>query len=79
MCSGRRDEGIPPQPPNLVLMILLMSIKRLLMLSVVALGLFFLIQPPGDAARVVRATGESAGDMLGTAAEALSQFIKSLV
>jgi hypothetical protein len=39
---------------------------------------FFLIQAPNEAARLVKSTGESAGDWFATAAEAFTRFLKSL-
>lgn len=56
-----------------------MSFKKLLTLGVVAFGLFFLIQSPAEAARLVKVTGESAGDWFETVAGSLSKFVKTLV
>lgn len=56
-----------------------MSFKRLLTFGLVAFGLFFLIQSPAEAARLVKVTGESAGDWFATVAESLSKFVKTLV
>jgi hypothetical protein len=55
-----------------------MSFKRLLWLLLLAFMLFFVVQSPAQAAEVVRSTGQALGDWLGTLAEALSRFVKSL-
>jgi hypothetical protein len=56
-----------------------MNVKRLLWYTGIAFGLFFLIQAPAEAARLVKATGENAGDWFTTAAAAFSTFLQSLV
>ncbi|MBA2426321.1 MAG: hypothetical protein H0V60_04450 [Actinobacteria bacterium] len=56
-----------------------MNLKRLLLFCAIAFAVFFLIQAPAQAARLVKATGENAGEWFGTAASALSTFIKSLM
>lgn len=56
-----------------------MRFKKLLTLGLVAFGLFFLIQSPAEAARLVKVTGESAGDWFETVAGSLSKFLKTLV
>lgn len=56
-----------------------MSLKKLLTLGMVAFGVFFLIQSPAEAARLVQVTGESAGDWFETVAGSLSKFVKTLV
>ena len=56
-----------------------MSLKKLLMFGAVAFGLFFLVQAPGEAARLVQATGESAGQWFETVADSLMKFVKTLV
>ncbi|MGH2736991.1 MAG: hypothetical protein ACRDKZ_15535 [Actinomycetota bacterium] len=56
-----------------------MSLKRLMMLLLLGFALFFLVQSPAEAAKVVKMTGQGVGEFLGTAAESLSQFVKSLV
>jgi large-conductance mechanosensitive channel len=45
----------------------------------VAFAIFFVVKSPNEAARIVRETGESAGEWLSTAADSFSKFIKSLV
>lgn len=42
-------------------------------------GIFFVINSPNEAAKLVRETGQNAGDWLGTAAESFSKFLKSLI
>ncbi|MGH2756578.1 MAG: hypothetical protein ACRDI3_02185 [Actinomycetota bacterium] len=56
-----------------------MRIKKLLLLGLIAFAVFFVIQSPADAARLVKVTGESAGDWLEEAANALSKFLRTLV
>jgi hypothetical protein len=56
-----------------------MSLKRLTWLLLLGFALFFLVQSPTEAAEVVKVTGQSAGELLGAAAESLSRFVKSLV
>ena len=40
--------------------------------------IFFLVQAPGEAARLVKSTGENAGEWFSTAGEAFTRFLKSL-
>ncbi len=56
-----------------------MSLKKVLVLAGVAFGIFFLVQSPAEAAKLVKITGEHAGDWLGQAAESLSKFLRTLV
>jgi hypothetical protein len=56
-----------------------MNLKRLVMLGLLAFAIFFIVQAPAEAARVVKITGETLGDWLGAIADSLSKFIKSLV
>ena len=56
-----------------------MRFKKLLTFGLIAFGLFFLIQSPTEAARLVKVTGESAGEWFQTAAQSLSKFVKTLV
>ncbi len=55
-----------------------MNLKRLLFLLLMGFLIFFLVQAPGEAARLVKSTGENAGDWFTTAAEAFTKFLKSL-
>lgn len=56
-----------------------MSLKRVMWFLLIGFGVFFLIESPNEAARLVKMTGESAGEWLSTAADSLSRFVKSLV
>ncbi len=56
-----------------------MKAKRLLWLGLIAFAVFFVIEAPAEAARLVRVTGETAGDWFGVAAESLTRFVKNLV
>jgi hypothetical protein len=56
-----------------------MSLKRVVVLAVACFGIFFLVQSPAEAARLVKVTGENAGDWLQTAAHSMSQFLKTLI
>ena len=55
-----------------------MNLKRLLLYLLMGFFVFFLVQAPGEAARLVKTTGESAGEWFSTAAEAFTKFLKSL-
>ena len=57
---------------------LLMSLKRFLWFACLGFAVFFVISAPTEAARLVKSTGESAGEWLSTAAHALSKFLRSL-
>ena len=39
---------------------------------------FFLVQAPAEAARLVKTTGENAGEWFSTAADSFTRFLKSL-
>ena len=56
-----------------------MRFKKLLTFGLLAFGVFFLIQAPAEAARLVKATGEGAGDWFETVAYSLAKFVKTLV
>ena len=70
------NPGQPGSPPYSVL---LMSLKRVMWFLLIGFGVFFLIESPGEAAKLVKMTGESAGEWLSTAADSLSTFVRSLV
>ncbi|MDQ3986904.1 MAG: hypothetical protein M3280_10475 [Actinomycetota bacterium] len=55
-----------------------MSLKRLLLFLLIAFLVFFLVQAPGEAAKLVKSTGETAGEWFETAAQAFTRFLKSL-
>ena len=56
-----------------------MRFKKLFTLGLIAFAVFFLISSPAEAARLVKVTGESAGDWFQTVAAALTKFVKTLV
>ncbi len=49
------------------------------MYLLIAFLVFFLVQEPGEAARLVKQTGENAGELFSEAATAFTKFLKSLV
>jgi hypothetical protein len=55
-----------------------MSLKKIAGLLLVGFFIFFIIQSPGEAARVVRATGDNLGDILGSMANSFSDFLSQL-
>ena len=56
-----------------------MNTRKLFFYLMLAFGIFFVVQSPGEAARLVKYTGESAGEWFSTAAHAFSKFLSSLV
>ena len=56
-----------------------MNLKRLLFLSAIAFAIFFIVNSPNEAAKLVKETGRNAGDWFETAADSLSQFLKTLI
>jgi hypothetical protein len=56
-----------------------MSVKKLLLFLLLGFGLFFLVQQPGEAARLVQMTGENASELFTEAGEAFVKFMKSLI
>ncbi len=54
-------------------------LKTALWWLLVAFLIFFIVSAPGEAARIVRATGENAGDWFTTAANAFTTFFSRLV
>lgn len=57
----------------------LVSFKRVLWLFLLLLIVAFVVREPGDAARVVKVAGESAGEWFSTAADSFTKFLKNLV
>ncbi|MEA2475818.1 MAG: hypothetical protein QOC87_17 [Actinomycetota bacterium] len=55
-----------------------MTLKRLMWLVFIAFAVFFIIQQPAAAAHLVKNASQSLTDFFGTAAHALSKFVKSL-
>jgi hypothetical protein len=82
--SGSGHPVVAPGPriadkwPWTALLLLLMSLKRLLWFAVIAFAIFFVISSPTEAGRLVKSTGESAGDWFGHAATSLAKFLKTL-
>jgi hypothetical protein len=56
-----------------------MNLKRLLLFLILALLVVFMVQSPGEAARLVKTTGENAGEWFSAAAESFTKFLSSLV
>ena len=56
-----------------------MSLKRLLTFGAIAFAVFFVVQSPAEAARLVKVTGESAGEWFGEFADSFAKFVKTLV
>ena len=56
-----------------------MSLKRLSFLLLLGFGLFFLTQQPGEAAKLVKLTGENAQELFSTAGDAFIEFMTSLI
>ena len=56
-----------------------MNLKRAMFYMFIAFCVFFVIQSPNEAAKLVKVTGEHAGDWLTTAANSLTKFVKSFV
>ncbi|MBA3350794.1 MAG: hypothetical protein H0T12_09600 [Actinobacteria bacterium] len=54
-------------------------LKTFLWWLLVAFLIFFIVSAPAEAARIVRATGENAGDWFTTAARAFTTFFSRLV
>ncbi len=56
-----------------------MRLKKALWYLMAAFLVFFLIQEPGEAARLVKQTGENAGELFSEAASAFTKFLTSLI
>lgn len=56
-----------------------MSLKRLLFFLLIGFGVFFLVQQPGEAARLVKLTGENASELFQAAGDAFVKFMKTLI
>jgi hypothetical protein len=48
-------------------------------LLLIAFAVFFIVESPTEAAKLVRQTGETAGEWVATAADSFSQFLKTLI
>jgi hypothetical protein len=56
-----------------------MTLKKLLWFALIAFFIFFVVQAPGEAARVVRVTGETLGDWFGDIFQSFTRFLSNLV
>jgi hypothetical protein len=56
-----------------------MTLKKLLWFALLAFFIFFVVQSPGEAARVVRVTGETLGDWFGAIFQSFTRFLSNLV
>lgn len=56
-----------------------MTVKKVVFYLLIAFMLMFLIKSPGEAAKVVQALGENAGEWFSTASSAFSKFLSTLV
>jgi hypothetical protein len=55
-----------------------MNVRKMALYLCIAFAVFFVIQSPREAAAIVRATGENAGEWFTTAAQAFTRFLQSL-
>jgi len=55
-----------------------MSLKKIAWWLLLGFFVFFMVQSPGEAADVVRTTGQSVGDVLSATANAFSDFLSNL-
>ena len=56
-----------------------MSLKKAALYLLLAFTVVFVVQAPNEAARIVKSTGENAGEWFSTAAHAFTRFVTSLV
>jgi hypothetical protein len=54
------------------------NVRKMALYLCIAFAVFFVIQSPREAAAIVRATGENAGEWFTTAAQAFTRFLQSL-
>jgi large-conductance mechanosensitive channel len=54
-----------------------MSLKKMLGFLLIAFAVFFVMDAPAEAARLVQATTRTAGEVFGSAFDSLSTFIRS--
>ena len=55
-----------------------MTLKKVLFYLFIAFGIFFLIQSPAQAAKLVESLGENAGEWFKTVANSLTRFLQTL-
>ncbi len=56
-----------------------MNVKKAALYLLGALLIAFLIQSPNEAAKLVKTTGENAGEWFSAAAEAFTTFLRSII
>jgi hypothetical protein len=56
-----------------------MKLKKAAMYLLLAFLVVFLINSPGEAARLVKVTGENAGEWFSTASSAFTEFLRKLI
>ena len=56
-----------------------MRLKKAGYYLLVAFAILFVVQSPGEAAKLVKVTGEHAGEWFSTAASAFNKFVSTLV
>jgi hypothetical protein len=56
-----------------------MPLKKWATYLLIAFTVVFVINSPGEAAKLVKATGESAGEWFSTASDAFTTFLQSLI
>jgi hypothetical protein len=56
-----------------------MSLKKVLTYLLLAFLVVFLINSPNEAAKLVKVTGEKAGEWFATASSAFAEFLRSLI
>jgi hypothetical protein len=55
-----------------------MNLKKVVLYLLLAFFVVFVVNQPGEAARLVKVTGENAQDWFSTASDAFSKFLGSL-
>jgi hypothetical protein len=56
-----------------------MTIKKTAFYLLIAFTVVFVVQAPNEAARIVKSTGENAGEWFSTASAAFTRFVSSLI
>jgi len=56
-----------------------MTLKKVLWFTLLGFFIFFVVQSPGEAARVVRVTGETLGDWFSAIFDSFTRFLSNLV
>jgi large-conductance mechanosensitive channel len=55
------------------------NLKKLVFFLLIAFMLFFLVQSPNEAAKLVQMTGENAQELFSAAGDAFVRFMKTLI